>query len=136
LAKNTNRFIREQLGEDGLRKFERAEVEGLKRENADPAVYLLYLVTLFSPGTAFGMTGKQIGYQLQWLTPFSVLELTRDRAVLNIPRCKILDFPETEDICLVSCQSTYPMWAAEQFKVDMKFSRQENSCTGTLAPLR
>jgi hypothetical protein len=90
---------------------------------------------LFSPGTAFTMTSKQMGYQFQWLTPFTVSELTRHRTVFNVPRCKILDYPDTEDICLVGCQSTYPMWVAEQFMVAMKFNRQGNSCTGTLTPL-
>jgi hypothetical protein len=135
LAKSTYRFIREQLGEDGIKKFERAEVEALKRKNAGPALFVLKLVRLFSPSTAFSMTSKQMGYQFQWLTPFSVPELTRHKAVLNIPRCKILDFPEIEDICFVGCQSTYPMWVAEQFIVDMKCNRQGNSCTITLTPL-
>ncbi len=135
LAKSTYRFIREQLGEDGIKKFERAEVEALKRKNAGPALSVLKLMRLFSPSTAFSMTSKQMGYQFQWLTPFSVPELTRHKAVLNIPRCKILDFPETEDICFVGCQSTYPMWVAEQFIVDMKCNRQGNSCTITLTPL-
>jgi hypothetical protein len=97
---------------------------------------MLKVIRAFSPGAAFEMTAKQMGYQLQWLTPFSVPELTRHKAVLNIPRCKILDFPDTEDICLVGCQSTYPKWVAEQFKVEMKFNRQGKSCTGTLAPLK
>jgi hypothetical protein len=135
LAKSTYRFIREQLGEDGIKKFERAEVEALKRKNAGPALFVLKLVRLFSPSTAFSMTSKQMGYQFQWLTPFSVPELTRHKAVLNIPRCKILDFPETEDICFVGCQSTYPMWVAEQFIIDMKCNRQGNRCTITLTPL-
>ncbi len=135
LAKSTYRFIREQLGEDGIKKFERAEVEALKRKNAGPALSVLKLMRLFSPSTAFSMTSKQMGYQFQWLAPFSVPELTRHKAVLNIPRCKILDFPETEDICFVGCQSTYPMWVAEQFIVDMKCNRQGKSCTITLTPL-
>lgn len=134
LAKNIYPFIRKRMGEDGVRKFERAEVDALKRKNAGPAVHLLNLIRLFSPATAFGMTGKQMGHQFQWLTPFSVSELTRNKTVFNIPRCKILDFPETEDICVVGCQSTYPMWVAEQFMVDMKCNRKGNSCTITLTP--
>ena len=98
-------------------------------------LFLLKLVRSFSPGTAFTMTAKQMGYQLQWLTPLSVSELTRHRAVLDIPRCKILDFPDTEDICVIGCKSTYSMWVAEQFMVEMKFKRKGNSCTGTLTPL-
>ena len=136
LAKNIYSFIRKRMGEDGLKKFERAEVEGLIKKNANPALFMLKIIRAFSSGTAFGMTAKQMAYQLQWLTPYSVPELTHTKAVLDIPRCKILDFPDTEDICFVGCQSTYPKWVAEQFKVEMKFNRQGNSCTSTLAPLK
>jgi hypothetical protein len=135
LAKNIYLFVRKQMGEDGLKKFERAEVDALIKKNASPALLLLKLIRLFSPGTAFAMTSKQMGYQLQWLTPFTMPESTQNKAVLDIPRCKILDFQDTDDICLVGCQSTYPMWVAEQFKVDMKFNRQGNSCTCILTPL-
>ena len=135
LAKNTFSFIRKHMGEEGIKRFERAEVEALKRKNASPALLVLKLVRIFSPGTAFTMTSKQMGYQFQWLTPFTVPELTRHRTVFNIPRCKILDYPDTEDMCLLGCQSTYPMWVAEQFMVELKWNRQGNSCTGTLTPL-
>jgi len=136
LMRNIYPFIRKQMGEDGIKKFEHAEVEALIKKNDSPALKILNLIRAFSPGTAFAMTSKQMGYELQWLTPFSVPELTKHKAGLDIPHCKILDFPETEDICFVGCQSTYPKWVAEQFKVDMKFKRQGKSCTGTLVPLK
>jgi hypothetical protein len=66
MVKNAYSFIRNQLGEDGIKKFERAEIEALKRKNAGPALLLLKFVRLFSAGTAFTMTAKQMGYQLQW----------------------------------------------------------------------
>jgi len=135
LAKNIYPFVRKEMGEDGLKEFEHAEVEALIKKNASPALLPLKFIRLFSPGTAFAMTCKQMGYQFQWITPFSVPELTRHRAVLDIPRCKILDFPDTDDMCLLGCQSTYPMWMAEQFKVSMKWNREGNSCTGILTPL-
>ena len=127
-------FIRKQMRENGIKKFERAEVEALIKKNDSPALFMLKIIRAFSPATAFGMTAKQMGYQLQWLTPFSVPELTRHKAVINMPRCKILDFPDTEDICRVGCSSTYPIWMNEQFMVDMKCNRQGNSCTITLTP--
>ncbi|MBW2357060.1 MAG: hypothetical protein JRF23_09950 [Deltaproteobacteria bacterium] len=49
------------------------------------------------------MTNKEFAYQLQWITPFSVPELNADRAVFDIPQCKVLDFEDTEDICQVGC---------------------------------
>ncbi|MFC1910811.1 hypothetical protein ACFLXC_05995, partial [Chloroflexota bacterium] len=136
MAKSAYDFIRNQMGEEGIEKFDRAEVEGLKRKNSGPALLLLGIIRMFSPDTAFTMTAKQMAYQLQWLTPFSVSQLDRDKAVFDIPKCKIIDYPETEDICLVGCQGTYPAWVAEQFKVKMEFERQGNSCTCTLTPLK
>ena len=135
LAKNIYPFVQERMGEDGLKKFERAEVEALVKKNDSPALLLLKFIRFFSPGRAFAMTCKQMGYQFQWLTPFSVPELTQHKIVFDIPRCKILDFPDTDDVCLIGCQSTYPMWVAEQFKVNMQWNRQGNSCTGSLTPL-
>lgn len=134
-AKSNLSFIRKQMGEDGIEQFKRAEVEALKQKNAGPALFILKLVRALSPGSAFTMTAKQTSYQLQWITPFSVSELTRHKTVVNIPRCKILDFPDSDDLCLIGCQSIYPMWIAEQLKVRMTFERQGNSCTGTLTPL-
>ena len=135
-GKSAFSFIRGQLGEDGIEQFGRDQVEALKRKNAGPALFLLKLVRALSAGSAFTMTAKQTSYQLQWITPFSVSELTRHKAVVNIPRCKILDFPDSDDLCLVGCQSIYPMWMAEQLKVRMEAERQGNSCTITLTPLR
>jgi len=135
LAKSIYSFIRKQMGEEGIKKFERAEVEGLIKKNAGAALLLLNLIRVFSPSMAFVMTAKQMAYQLQWLTPFSIHELTRDKLVLDIPRCKILDFPDTDDLCFIGCQSSYPMWVAEQFKVRMEFVRRGNSCTCTVTPL-
>ena len=135
LARNTFHFIREQMGEEGIERFERAEVEALKKKNASPALLVLRLVRFFSPGTAFTMTSKQMGYQLQWLSPFTVTELTPRRTVFDVPRCKVLDYPDTEDLCFLGCQGTYPIWIAEQFKVELKWNRQGNSCKGTLTPL-
>jgi len=136
MARNAYSFTSEKMGEEGIKKFDRAEVEALKRKNASPALYLLGLIRAFSPGAAFIMTAKQMAYQLQWLTPFSVSEMNRERTVIDIPHCKILDYPETEDICFVGCQNTYPTWVAEQFKVKMDFERHGNSCQCTLTPLK
>jgi hypothetical protein len=135
MAKSNIIFIRKQLGKDGIEQFKRAEVEVLKQKSASPALLLLKLVRALSPGSAFKMTANQMTYQLQWITPFSVSELTRHRVMCDIPHCKILDYPDSEDLCVIGCQSIYPMWVAEQFMVRMAFERQGNSCTCTLTPL-
>jgi len=99
-AKSNFSFIRKNMGEEGIEQFKLAEIESLKRKNASPALYLLGLVRLISPGSAFTMTAKQMAYQFQWITPSSLVELTRDTAVFEIPRCKILDYTDIEDVCL------------------------------------
>ena len=94
-------FIRERMGEEGIKQFVRAEVDALKHENASPALLMLKLVRAISPGLAFTMVAKQTTYKLQWLSPYSVPELTRHRTVFDIPRCKILDFSDSDDLCLI-----------------------------------
>ena len=89
------------MGEEGIKQFVRAEVDALKHENASPALLMLKLVRAISPGLAFTMVAKQTTYKLQWLSPYSVPELTRHRTVFDIPRCKILDFSDSDDLCLI-----------------------------------
>ena len=129
-------FIRSRMGEGGIEELKHEEVEALKKANASPSLLVLKLLRAISPGYAFAMTAKQMAYKMQWITPFSTDELTKSRAVYSIPRCKVLDFPDVDDICVIGCQSVYPAWFAEQFGVEMKFERQGNSCTCTVTPLR
>lgn len=135
MGKSNISFIRSHMGEDGVIQFQRAEVEALKRKNAGPALFFLGLIRVVSPGAVFMMINKKFSYQLQWITPFTVSELNRERAVFDIPRCKILDFPDSDDICHIGCQSIYPTWVAEQFRVRMEFARRGKSCTCTITPL-
>lgn len=135
MAKNNFSFIRNKMGEDGIKKLKRHEADELKRKNAGPAVSFLNLIRTIAPGYAFVMTNKEFSYQLQWITPFKVIELNKNKAIFDIPRCKVLDFQDTEDICSVGCQEIYPMWVAEQFKFKMAFNRKGKSCTCIVAHL-
>ena len=54
---------------------------------------------------------------------------------IDIPRCKIVEQPHTQDLCNIACQRMYPAWAAEQFHVDMKYDPQGLSCRCTITPL-
>lgn len=135
IAQNTYSFIRRQLGEAGISQFERAEVEELKQRSSGLSMFIFNLVKLISPGSAFSMIAKQLAYQMQWLTPFSISELSRNRLVIDIPRCKILDFPNSHDLCLIGCQSTYSIWLAEQFRVSMQTELHGAGCTKTVTPL-
>ncbi len=127
-------FVRERLGDEGMEEFIAADVAALERESFSPSLYLLRLLRAVSPGRAFEMVSKQSTYELQWLTPYVVDELDRERAVLMIPHCKLLDYPGCEDACLVGCQRIYPRWLADQLKVNMATDRQGTSCTITLTP--
>lgn len=128
-------FVREKLGEDGVEQFGQAEANALIEENASPALWMLALVRAFMPGRAFKMTAEQFAYKFQWLTPFTVAELSKQRAVYDIPACKILDYPGTDDLCQVACQRVYPRWISDQFKVKAVFAPHGNACTLTATPL-
>jgi len=135
MSGSTFTFVRERMGEAGLEELAAVGAEMLKRENAGPSLYLLALIRAFSPGRAFVMVAKQSVYEFQWLTPYSVDELSRERGVMSIPHCKILDYPKCEDTCIYGCQREYPRWMAEQLKVKLSFDRRGTSCTATITPL-
>lgn len=132
-GKSNLEFIRMHLGEDGIEQYKFAQVKELKRKNASPALIILGLLRTISPGSAFIMTAKKMAYQIQWLLPsMSLVELTPNKAVYNIPQCKVISFPDMEDACTIDCQGAYPIWLSEQLKAGLKFERQGNSCTAIL----
>ena len=135
MAKSNFNFIREKMGEEGIKQLIRHETDALIRKNAGAATSFLGLIRAVAPNYAFLMTNKEFSYQLQWITPFNVTELNKDKAVFEIPQCKILDFENTEDICYVGCQKIYPLWAAEQFKINMSFERKGKSCKCSIGHL-
>jgi hypothetical protein len=128
-------FVRDKLGEDGVAQFGQAEANALIEENASPALWMLALLRILMPGRAFKMTAEQFAYKFQWLTPFTVTEMSEQRSVYDIPACKILDYPGTDDLCQVACQRVYPRWIADQFKVKAVFEPHGNACTLTATPL-
>ncbi len=129
-------FIRQRLGEDGLKQYIRADVEAIKRANASPVFLLLKLIKLVAPGTAFKLMANQMAYKLQWLTDYSVSELSRSKVIMEIPHCKVLDYPGGEVSCVIGCQKIYGIWLAEQFRLDMKTRRKGYSCTFSIAPMK
>ncbi|MDT8307552.1 MAG: hypothetical protein RRC07_16585 [Anaerolineae bacterium] len=128
-------FVREKLGEEGVEQFGQAEANALIEDNASLALWMLALIRAFMPGRAFKMTAEQFAYKFQWLTPFTVAELSEQRTVYDIPACKILDYPGTDDLCHVACQRVYPRWIADQFKVKAVFEPHGKACTLTATPL-
>ena len=135
IARNTYSFIRERLGESGVEQFERAEIEELKRKYSGMTIYALNTIALVSPGFASMMITKQLLYELQWLTPVTISELTQNKCVVRVPRCKVLDFPGTSDLCHIGCEKTYSIWMAEQFHKSIKTERQGRGCTKIITPL-
>lgn len=135
MAKVNFDFVKQRMGARGLTMLELEEADALIKKNRVPSLVLYRLMRVFSPGYAFETVSKQLAYQLQWLTPFAVSELSRQKLVLDIPQCKILEYPGTQDICQIGCQKVYPRWLADQFMVNMVFERPDHHCICTITPL-
>lgn len=127
-------FVGKRLSEKGTEKFKHAAVEGLKRKNASPALYMLKIMRALSPQTAFKTFAKQMAFQIQVFSPLAVSELTGRRMVVDVSHCKVLDVDGCEDVCLVGCKEIYPIWMKDQFKVNYEPNRKGKSCTITLTP--
>jgi hypothetical protein len=135
IARNTYSFIRERLGESGVEQYERAEIEELKRKYSGKTMYALDAIAMVSRDFASMLITKQVLYTLQWLTPIYISELNQNKCVVQVPRCKVLDFPNTEDLCHIGCEHTYSIWMAEQFHKSVKTERQSKGCTKIITPL-
>lgn len=129
------RYIREHLGEEGLKQYERHFVEALKQKTVNANLILLSVLHLFSPAIAFRIIARAFAYQLQWMTSYKVPELNNHGAVLDIMHCKVLQYPDTKDICQIGCQQIYPKWFEDQYKVKLQFRPYEHGCIGTLTCL-
>jgi hypothetical protein len=128
------KFVSKRLGEKGTEKFKHAAVEKLKYKNASPALYMLEIMRILAPQTAFRTFAKQMAFQLQVFSPFTVSELSGRSMVVNFSPCKVLDVERCEDVCLVGCQDIYPIWFREQFNVKYQPNRKNRSSTITLTP--
>jgi hypothetical protein len=127
-------FVSVNLGERGVAKFKHEANEALKRKASSPALFLLKLMRAVSPPTAFRTLAKQMSYQLQVFTPFSVSELSGSKLVIDAHPCKVTDYPESGVFCTVGCQGIYPRMLEEQFRVHMTTDLQGKNCTITLTP--
>jgi len=134
MAKTNFCFIRQRMGEEGVRKLEQTLLHTLIQHNKGWPLVMLNLVRLVSPGSAFKMLADQMSYELQWLTPYVVTECSPQKLVLEIDSCKILKYDDTEDVCR-SCRQVYPLWVVNQYMADMSFERSGHHCTCTLRPL-
>lgn len=132
----TYKFVKGHLDENGFEEFKRSEIETWKLK--DPRLKMLMLkgIRAVSPGAAFSMIEKQMTSDFQVFSPANITELNKERLVFDVPQCKILDYPECEDVCLIGCQEIFPKLFAEHLKVKMNTDRRGKSCTVTLAPLR
>jgi hypothetical protein len=127
-------FVSNNLGEKGTEKFKHEAIEALKRKSSSPVLFLLKLVKVVSPQIAFRMLAKQMSYQLQVYTPFSVSELSGSKLVINAHPCKIRDYPGNEAFCTIGCQDISAHWLEDQFKVSMVTNPQGKNCTITITP--
>ena len=85
-------FVRERMGEEGSIEWS-SQCGSVGTGECQSLALLLRLIRAISPSKAFEMVGKKSAYEMQHLTPYSVDELSRQKMVMNVPRCKILDYP-------------------------------------------
>jgi hypothetical protein len=126
-------FVKSRLGEDGINQCIQVDVGFLKTVTPRLALILMSLIRAVSPSAAFTMMIKQMAYKFQYGGPVELSELSRNRAVMEVKPCNMLNFPGGAHMCIL-CQRETPIWLREQFKIETKVNRMENGCVFTLAP--
>jgi hypothetical protein len=128
-------FVRSRMGEEGIDQTVRVDVRFLKTMTPRPVLVIMSLIRAISPSSAFTMITRQMAYKWQYGGPTSISELSRNRAVMEIKPCNMLNFPGGENLCMF-CQKETPPWLREQFNIEVKVNRQEKGCSFTLTPHR
>jgi hypothetical protein len=126
-------FVKSRLGDEGINQCIRVDVGFLKTVTPRPALFLMSLIRLISPGAAFTMMMKQMAYKFQYGGPTALSELSQNKAVMEVKPCNMLNFPGGESLCIL-CQRETPIWLREQFKIETKVNRKENGCSFTFNP--
>jgi hypothetical protein len=127
-------FVKSRLGGDGINQCVQVDVGFLKTVTPRPALFLMGLIRAISPSAAFNMFVKQMAYKFQYGGPTSISELSRNRAVMELKPCNMLNFPRGKNLCIF-CQRETPIWLREQFKIDARVDPQGKGCTYTFTRL-
>lgn len=135
MSKTVYKNIRNVMGQQGISKFERAEIDEMKKRTSLLMLLVIKVLYAISPQTAFAMVVKSLAYQFQWLTPLELIKINDREMIVKILQCQILDYEDTADLCAVSCQHTYPLWMGEQFRLKMQTKRDGQGCLKTLTIL-
>jgi len=123
-------LIRVRMGEEGVQKFQQAQIEALRNDNAAPSWFKL--MRPFARGAAFKKAAREIAQRFEWLSPMTVTELTGEKAVFETQHCKLFDYDHTEDICKITCQTVYPAWLSDLYRVKMEVTQTGEACRHTL----
>ena len=130
---SAHNFMRENLGEYGVKKFMSAAIEGWKRRYSSDAL-LLKIVGSVTRKTAFHTLAKELAYKLQVFSPFVVSELDGNHMILTVHPCKIPEMPEGPDFCSMACQNIIPVWLSKQFNINMNSTKHGADCRVVFEP--
>ena len=130
---SAHNFMRENLGEYGVKKFMSAAIEGWKRRYSSDAL-LLKIVGSVTRKTAFQTLAKELAYKLQVFSPFIVSELDGNHMILTVHPCKIPEMPEGPAFCSMACQNIIPIWLSKQFNIKMNPTRHGADCRVVFEP--
>lgn len=129
------KFLKKHLGDKGLEEFKRADIAALRQKDSRLKKLILEGTRAVSPTLAFSMIERQMAYELQVFSPAKITELSKERIVLETQHCKVLDYPESIQFCVMGCQKIFPEFLADHLKVKMAINRHGKGCIIILAPL-
>jgi hypothetical protein len=130
---SANNFMTKHKGTEGTEKFMREAINAWKRKYARQAL-LRKTIGMVSSKASFRSVAKQLAYNLQVFSPFSVTELDDKHMILAIAPCKILETREGNNFCLMACQNIIPSWLQSQFDINMNLNRQGANCQAIFKP--
>jgi len=128
-----NNFMGKYQGENGTGKYMQAAILAWKKKYSRDA-FALKTVGYISHKIEFEILAKKFAYKLQAFSPFKVVELNKNRMILEVAPCKIIMDQNGNDFCVMACQNIIPSWLQNELNIKMNSSRHGANCTVIFEP--
>ena len=129
MAHCSHDFLADLLDREGVADYKRLLLQLYKRQHDDLD---LALYRLFGNHIALA---RAWAYEMQWITPIQISDISGTRVTCMVHQCKILQTPATERVCRVDCRNVGAALARKVYHLNRVDTTADHGCKITLTPL-
>jgi hypothetical protein len=129
MARCSHDTLAEQLSSAEVLEYKRLLLRLYEQQLNLPELAVLRLLKAHTALT------KALLYDMQWLTPIEITNVSIAQVTCVVKDCKILQTPGTERVCRVDCHHIGTAYARSVYHLKRVTTVSEHGCTFSLTPL-